>query len=75
MWSVPADSIDGKTVSLDEQVQKLLGNADKGLKIGDKSIRISKILNWFGKDFKPAGGVDVLIRCYPSRKALTTTGT
>jgi hypothetical protein len=108
VWGMPAGSIDGKTVSLDdvenkmlrplgeprihfaivcasvscpdlrntpytaselnaqldEQVQKFLGNANKGLKIGDKSIQISKIFDWFGKDFKPAGGVEAFIRRY-----------
>jgi len=49
---------------LDEQVQKFLGNADKGLKIGHKSIRISKIFDWFGKDFKAVGGVETFIRRY-----------
>lgn len=49
---------------LDEQVQKFLDNADKGLKIGDESIRISKIFDWFGKDFKPADGVETFIRRY-----------
>jgi len=51
---------------LDEQVQKFLTNADKGLRVGDKDIQISKIFDWFGKDFKPAGGVEAFIRRYRS---------
>ncbi len=51
---------------LDEQVQKFLGNADKGLRIGNESIQISRIFDWFGKDFKPAGGVETFIRRYRS---------
>ncbi len=49
---------------LDEQVQKFLGNADKGLRVGDESIQISRIFDWFGKDFKPVGGVETFIRRY-----------
>ena len=49
---------------LDEQVQKFLANTGKGLRIGDESIQISKIFDWFGKDFKPAGGVAAFIRHY-----------
>ena len=51
---------------LDEQVQKFLGNADKGLRVGNESIQISRIFDWFGKDFKPAGGVEAFIRRYRS---------
>jgi len=51
---------------LDEQVQKFLTNADKGLRVGDKDIQISRIFGWFGKDFKPAGGVEAFIRRYRS---------
>ena len=51
---------------LDEQVQKFLTNADKGLRVGDKDIQISKIFDWFGKDFKPAGDVEAFIRRYRS---------
>ena len=51
---------------LDEQVQQFLGNADKGLRIGDKNIQISNIFDWFGKDFKPAGGVEAFIHRYRS---------
>ncbi len=32
---------------LDEQVQKFLTNADKGLRVGDKDIQISRIFGWF----------------------------
>lgn len=49
---------------LDEQIQQFLSNADKGLRIGNESIQISRIFDWFGKDFKPAGGVETFIRRY-----------
>lgn len=49
---------------LDEQIQQFLSNADKGLRVGDESIQISRIFDWFGKDFKPAGGVETFIRRY-----------
>lgn len=49
---------------LDEQVRQFLANADKGLRIGDKTIQISRIFDWFEKDFKSAGGVEAFIRRY-----------
>jgi hypothetical protein len=49
---------------LDEQVQKFLANTDKGLSINKDSIQTSKIFDWFGKDFKPVGGVEAFIRHY-----------
>lgn len=51
-------------IQLDEQVQRFLTNADKGLRIENHSIQISKIFDWFEKDFKPVGGVEVFIRRY-----------
>ncbi|MGZ8945757.1 MAG: DUF547 domain-containing protein [Methylococcaceae bacterium] len=51
---------------LNEQEQKFLTNADKGLRVGNESIQISRIFDWFGKDFKPAGGVEAFIRRYRS---------
>lgn len=51
-------------IQLDEQVQRFLTNADKGLRIENNSIQISKIFDWFEKDFKPVGGVEVFIRRY-----------
>ncbi|MGZ8227913.1 MAG: DUF547 domain-containing protein [Methylococcaceae bacterium] len=51
---------------LNEQVQKFLTNADKGLRVGNESIQISRIFDWFGKDFKPAGGIEAFIRRYRS---------
>lgn len=49
---------------LDEQVQQFLSNADKGLRIENNSIQISKIFDWFEKDFKSVGGVEAFIRRY-----------
>ncbi|MGR9014925.1 MAG: DUF547 domain-containing protein [Gammaproteobacteria bacterium] len=51
---------------LDEQVQQFLGNADKGLRVDNENIHISKIFGWFGKDFKAVGGVETFIRRYRS---------
>ncbi len=49
---------------LNDQVQQFLSNADKGLRIDDNSIQISRIFDWFEKDFKPVGGVEAFIRHY-----------
>ena len=51
---------------LDKQVQQFLNNADKGLRISNDRIQISKIFNWFEKDFQSAGGVEAFIRRYRS---------
>ncbi len=49
---------------LDEQAKKFLANADKGLRVDKESIHVSKIFDWFGKDFKAVGGVEAFIRQY-----------
>lgn len=49
---------------LDKQVRQFLTNTEKGLRVDNKSILISRIFDWFEKDFKPAGGVEVFIRRY-----------
>ena len=41
---------------LNEQAQRFLDNRGKGLQIADGRIRISKIFDWFGKDFEQTGG-------------------
>jgi hypothetical protein len=51
-------------VQLNEQVQQFLSNAEKGLRINNNSIQISRIFDWFEKDFKPVGGVEAFIRRY-----------
>lgn len=51
---------------LDEQTRKFLGNASKGLKIDKKTIRISKIFDWFEEDFEVYGGVPAFIKRYRS---------
>jgi len=59
---------------LDEQARQFLNNADKGLKIGSKRIRISKIFDWFEEDFRSIGGVEAFIRGYrPDLPALRFT--
>jgi hypothetical protein len=47
---------------LDEQAQQFLSNTEKGLRIDKDSIHISKIFDWFEKDFMPVGGVGAFIR-------------
>lgn len=49
---------------LDEQTQRFLDNAGKGLIVGPDRIKISKIFDWFEKDFAAAGGVAAFIRRY-----------
>lgn len=49
---------------LNEQVQQFLANADKGLSIDKNSIQVSRIFDWFEKDFKSVGGVEAFIRRY-----------
>lgn len=49
---------------LDEQVRQFLSNTEKGLRIENNSIHISKIFDWFEKDFKSVGGVEIFIRSY-----------
>jgi hypothetical protein len=49
---------------LDEQAQQFLSNTDKGLRLENNSIQISKIFDWFEKDFKSVDGVEAFIRRY-----------
>lgn len=49
---------------LEEQAQQFLSNTEKGLRIDKDSIHISKIFDWFEKDFKSVGGVEAFIRSY-----------
>lgn len=49
---------------LEEQTLKFLKNPNKGLRIENDAIVVSKIFNWFGKDFKTMGGVTGFIRNY-----------
>ncbi len=49
---------------LDEQAKKFLANADKGLHVDKERIHVSKLFDWFGKDFKALGGVEAFIRQY-----------
>lgn len=52
------------TAQLEEQAQQFLSNTEKGLRIDKDSIHISKIFDWFEKDFKSVGGVEAFIRSY-----------
>jgi hypothetical protein len=49
---------------LDNQARIFLHNNKKGLWVGKKAIHISKIFDWFEKDFAKAGGVETFIRRY-----------
>lgn len=49
---------------LDEQARSFLNNENKGLRVAKKKIQISKIFDWFEKDFKETGGVEAFIRRY-----------
>ena len=49
---------------LEDQTHKFLNNEQKGLTLSKNNIRISKIFDWFEKDFKKSGGVEVFIRRY-----------
>ncbi|MCL7419743.1 MAG: DUF547 domain-containing protein [Methylobacter sp.] len=49
---------------LNEQTRGFLNNQDKGLKIEKKTIRVSKIFDWFEADFKGYGGVPDFIKRY-----------
>lgn len=52
------------SAQLDEQANLFLHNNGKGLLIGKDSIGVSKIFDWFEKDFTAAGGVDAFIKHY-----------
>ncbi|MFZ4698979.1 MAG: DUF547 domain-containing protein [Candidatus Methylumidiphilus sp.] len=49
---------------LDEQAQRFMDNRGKGLQVADGQIRVSKIFDWFGKDFDKSGGVEAFVRRY-----------
>ena len=49
---------------LDDQARIFLHNDKKGLRIGKKTIYISKIFDWFAKDFVKTGGVETFVRIY-----------
>ncbi len=49
---------------LNRQANVFLNNAKKGLFSDGKQIHVSKIFDWFEKDFKTVGGVEAFIRHY-----------
>ncbi len=49
---------------LDDQAKQFLTNKGKGLNIEKKTIRISKIFDWFEEDFDISGGVRAFITRY-----------
>jgi len=49
---------------LDDQTRQFLNNSGKGLKIENKMIRVSKIFDWFEKDFEKSGGVSTFVNRY-----------
>lgn len=57
---------DKLNAQLDEQAGLFLNNAKKGLNDDGKVIHVSKIFDWFEKDFKAVGGIEAFIRQYHS---------
>lgn len=53
---------DKLNTQLDTQVKSFLNNTKKGLNDDGKVIHVSKIFDWFEKDFKAAGGIEAFIR-------------
>ncbi|MDP3840333.1 MAG: DUF547 domain-containing protein, partial [Methylococcales bacterium] len=53
-------------IQLDDQVKSFLNNAKKGLNDDGKVIHVSKIFDWFEKDFKTVGGIEAFIRQHHS---------
>lgn len=51
---------------LDDQTKSFLNNTKKGLNDDGKVIHVSKIFDWFGKDFKAVGGIEAFIRQHHS---------
>jgi len=49
---------------LDDQAQRFLSNTGKGLSVGVDRIKVSKIFDWFEKDFAAGGGVAAFIKRY-----------
>jgi len=49
---------------LNQQAKVFLNNSKKGLFTDEKKIHVSKIFDWFEKDFKAMGGVEAFIRKY-----------
>lgn len=49
---------------LEEQTRRYLNNAAKGLRVEGGKVRVSKIFDWFERDFKAVGGIDSFIRRY-----------
>lgn len=58
---------------LDDQMRQFLGNPKKGLMRDGATLRVSKIFDWFGGDFKKSGGVVAFIRGYQSDIAADAT--
>lgn len=51
---------------LETQAKSFLNNAKKGLNDDGKVIHVSKIFDWFEKDFKAVGGIEALIHQHRS---------
>lgn len=56
-----AAQLDGQ---LDDQARQFLNNPGKGLIVGKKAVRISRIFDWFEDDFKSQGGVQAFLNRY-----------
>ena len=49
---------------LDDQTRHFLNNSAKGLRVDGNRLRVSKIFDWFEKDFEQAGGIEPFVRRY-----------
>jgi len=49
---------------LTAQTESFLNNAQKGVLVDGKGVRISKIFKWFKEDFKAVGGVETFMMTY-----------
>src|SRR5690606_6900214 len=49
---------------LEEQTRTFLHNDAKGVRINGNDVEVSKIFDWFEKDFADAGGVKAFIERY-----------
>lgn len=49
---------------LNDQTRQFLNNSAKGAQLDGTTLHVSKIFDWFEKDFAPTGGVEAFIRQY-----------
>ena len=49
---------------MDEQSKHFLSNSNKGVRIEENTLHVSKIFHWFEDDFRAQGGVEKFIKRY-----------